>query len=107
MILPLGSEGGFHFRIIWDEELETEMGSRGTEGSAKEKGDRQIHCEGGSKGSQVGMRGNSQVKGDGSEAICLGLQCGSSLGRGLCKLVNTVKNYSLGKGERLSEAQGC
>lgn len=47
MILPLGSEGGFHFRIIWDEELETEMGSRGTEGSAKEKGDRQIHCEGG------------------------------------------------------------
>lgn len=62
MILPLGSEGGFHFRIIWDEELETEMGSRGTEGSAKEKGDRQIHCEGGSTGSQVGMRGNSQVK---------------------------------------------
>lgn len=40
MILPLGSEGGFHFRIIWDEEFETEIGSRGTEGSAKERGDR-------------------------------------------------------------------
>lgn len=37
-MLPLGSEGGFHFRIIWDEEFETEIGSRGTEGSAKEKG---------------------------------------------------------------------
>jgi hypothetical protein len=36
----LGSEGGFHFKRIWDEELETEMGSRGTEGSAKEKGNR-------------------------------------------------------------------
>lgn len=62
MILPLGSEGGFHFRIIWDEELETEMGSRGTEGSAKEKGDRQIHHEGEGASGQVGMRGNSQVK---------------------------------------------
>lgn len=39
-MLPLGSEGGFHFRIIWDEELETEMGSRGTEGSGKEKENR-------------------------------------------------------------------
>lgn len=36
-MLPLGSEGGFHFRMIWDEELETEMGSRGTEGSERRK----------------------------------------------------------------------
>lgn len=54
-----------------------------------------------------GEEGTAKLKGDGSEAICLGLRCGSSLGRGLCELVSTVKNYSLGKGERLSEAQGC
>lgn len=34
-MLPLGSEGGFHFRMIWDEELETEMGSKGTDGTAR------------------------------------------------------------------------
>lgn len=39
-MLPLGSEGGFHFRMIWDEELETEMGSRGTEGSGEVKENR-------------------------------------------------------------------
>lgn len=32
-MLPLGSEGGFHFRMIWDEELETEIGSNGTDGT--------------------------------------------------------------------------
>lgn len=36
-MLPLGSEGGFHFRMIWDEELETEMGSKGTDGTAREE----------------------------------------------------------------------
>ena len=33
-MFPLGSEGGFHFRMIWDEELETDIGSNGTEGTA-------------------------------------------------------------------------
>lgn len=32
-MFPLGSEGGFHFRMIWDEELETDMGSSGTDGT--------------------------------------------------------------------------
>lgn len=32
-MFPLGSFGGFHLRMIWDEELDEEMGSRGTEGS--------------------------------------------------------------------------
>ena len=41
-MLPLGSEGGFHFKIIWDDELDTEIGSRGTEGSAREKGNGSI-----------------------------------------------------------------
>lgn len=36
----LGLEGGFYFRIIWDEELETEMGFRGIDGFVKEKGNR-------------------------------------------------------------------
>lgn len=34
-MLPLGSLGGFHLRIICDEELDEEMGSSGTEGSAE------------------------------------------------------------------------
>lgn len=33
-MFPLGSEGGFHFRMIWDEELETDIGSNGTDGTA-------------------------------------------------------------------------
>lgn len=32
-MFPLGSDGGFHFRIIWDEELETDIGSNGTDGT--------------------------------------------------------------------------
>lgn len=32
-MLPLGSLGGFHLRMIWEEELDEEMGSSGTEGS--------------------------------------------------------------------------
>ncbi len=32
-MLPLGSEGGFHLRMISAEELDQEMGSSGTEGS--------------------------------------------------------------------------
>lgn len=32
-MLPLGSLGGFHLRMIWEEELEEEMGSSGTDGS--------------------------------------------------------------------------
>lgn len=35
-MLPLGSLGGFHLRMIWEEELDEEMGSSGTDGS---KGD--------------------------------------------------------------------
>lgn len=34
-MFPLGSLGGFHFRMIWEEELDEEMGSKGTEGSGK------------------------------------------------------------------------
>lgn len=34
-MLPLGSFGGFHLRIICDEELDEEIGSSGTEGSAE------------------------------------------------------------------------
>lgn len=34
-MLPLGSLGGFHFRMIWEEELDEEMGSSGTEGSGE------------------------------------------------------------------------
>lgn len=34
-MLPLGSLGDFHFRMICEEELEEEMGSKGTEGSEK------------------------------------------------------------------------
>lgn len=34
-MLPLGLVGGFHFRMIWDEELEEDIGSRGTEGSER------------------------------------------------------------------------
>lgn len=36
-MFPLGSEGGFHFRMIWDEELETDIGSNGTDGTAWEE----------------------------------------------------------------------
>lgn len=36
-MFPLGSEGGFHFRMIWDEELETDIGSNGTEGTVREE----------------------------------------------------------------------
>ena len=62
-MLPLGSEGGFHFRIIWDEELDTEMGSRGTEGSAKEKGDRfTVRRRRRVQASSQGMRGKTQVR---------------------------------------------
>lgn len=32
-MFPLGSLGGFHLRMIWDEELDEEMGSSGTDGS--------------------------------------------------------------------------
>ena len=34
-MLPLGSLGGFHLRMIWEEELDEEMGSSGTEGSGE------------------------------------------------------------------------
>lgn len=44
-MFPLGSEGGFHLRMIWDEELETEMGSNGTDGTAwVGKRHRSLHC---------------------------------------------------------------
>lgn len=59
-MLPLGSEGGFHFRIIWDDELETEMGSRGTEGSGSEK-EKRAQCEEGAS-CRVGVRGDTQVR---------------------------------------------
>lgn len=34
-MFPLGSEGGFHFRMICDEELETDIGSNGTDGTVR------------------------------------------------------------------------
>lgn len=37
-MLPLGLVGGFHLRMIWEDELEEEMGSRGTEGSEEDEG---------------------------------------------------------------------
>lgn len=37
-MLPLGLVGGFHLRMIWEDELEEEMGSRGTEGSEENSG---------------------------------------------------------------------
>lgn len=44
-MFPLGSEGGFHLRMIWDEELETEMGSNGTDGTVwVGKRQRSLHC---------------------------------------------------------------
>lgn len=36
-MFPFGSLGGFHFRMIWDEEFDEDMGSRGTEGSEKQQ----------------------------------------------------------------------
>ncbi len=43
-MLPLGSLGGFHLRMICEEELDEEMGSNGTEGSG---GTSQKHRRGG------------------------------------------------------------
>lgn len=41
-MFPLGSEGGFHFRMIWDEELETDIGSNGTDGTARVGKEREV-----------------------------------------------------------------
>lgn len=37
-MLPLGSVGGFHFKMIWEEELDTDIGSSGTEGTGRHNG---------------------------------------------------------------------
>lgn len=44
-MLPLGSLGGFHLRMIWEEAFDEEMGSRGTEGSGEttKKGSKTSH----------------------------------------------------------------
>lgn len=43
-MLPLGSLGGFHFRIIWEEELDEELGSSGTEGSVVTSQEEKTSC---------------------------------------------------------------
>lgn len=56
-MLPLGSEGGFHLRMIWDEELDTEMGSSGTDGTVRVgKRHSSLHCpaEPGKAGTSTG-----------------------------------------------------
>ncbi len=45
-MFPFGSLGGFHFRMIWDEEFDEDIGSKGTEGSKKEQNTPQTRVNG-------------------------------------------------------------